>query len=706
MSSLSPSSIWLRLKSILPPRPTQPKSHKPNKSALRLIACIIGTALIWHFSIAHIVIALFAILPLLLKLVLINGHTQRPSRWLMTLLTVLSIGLIIVFYGGWNGQTAGISFVTLLVSLKFLESDSLRDYLVVCVILYFLAACAFLFDSSILSILGVSLFVLITTAAMQMLTYPGEIPLANPFKSSAKLLFTAIPLAILLFFFFPRIQGDFGFLPSQDKRTSTPGIEDSLVAGELAASAFDRSLAFRAEFEDRTPATHERYWRVKVLTGERNFQWEIAPDKLVKIDEQPILGQGDLLPQSTFNYTILHEQSSDRYLPYLDYLNGFSDGVLLENTVVKLAKNEDRLISYSGSASTSRQYETPNSVLLPSLDNPEYLDTVAQPSLRMQRQLRDWRQSSNNSLELAQVVLRHFNTQEFVYSLMPPVLNESQPLEDFFFNTKIGYCEHYASAFTTIMRWLDVPARVVVGYQGGEFNAAGAFLEVRYSDAHAWTEIWVNNQWLRIDPTASVSPERIELGMEAFLQLWDGTRFSNRTRSLALANYLNPSGVGAAFRFLQQSWANAGYQWNKWVVNYDVAAQRELLESLGLATGRTLTTLMLILAAGIALIVGVQILPLLLRQGPKPAIETTLLNQFRKQLRKAGIETNSGMTPRELLNALSEQTPNGRPEAAEVVQAYENLRFKKLNSEQRAQQLGKLKAALKRFGAKRKSITQ
>ncbi len=609
----------------------------------------------------------------------------------MALLTVLSLALILVFYGGWNGQVAGISFIVLLASLKFLESRNLRDYFVVCVILYFLAACAFLFDSSVVSILGVFFYVVAITATLHLLSTPSASRLTPILRSSAKLLATALPLAILLFFLFPRIQGDFGFLPSRDENQDSQALADRMIAGDLALGAFNNSLAFRAEFTNSPPAPHERYWRVKVLTSEQNFQWELAPDKIWLQDGQALTGQGALLAEGAFNYTIIHQETTDRYLPYLDYLRGFSIGVLLENTVVKVREARGGAFSYSGSADRTQNFSAPVKS-----ENKPFLQTVSQPSARMREQLAVWRTQATSDNELALRVLQHFRDHPFSYTLLPPILDEEQPLEDFFFNTQSGYCEHYASTFATIMRWLNVPARVVVGYQGGELNPTGSFIEVRYSDAHAWTELWLDGQWRRYDPTAAISPDRIEFGMQAMLEMWDGYRFSDQIRGRALANYLNPQGFSAAYRFVRQSWSNISYQWNKWVVNYDVEAQRQLLDALGLAGFKTLTTLVVLLIVGIGSLTLLQLLPAwLTRQSPPP--EQLLLQQLLKKIRRAGIDYAPQMTMRDIARAIQQVDPEQTQRVNEIVRTYEALRYAKTTAAQRTLRIGQLKELISKL---------
>ena len=183
------------------------------------------------FSIGNLIISAFALLVFALKSGAIWHNKKSPPNFIIALLLVFSIGMVVFFYGGWNGQVAGISFIVLLVALKFLESRSLRDYYVVCILLYFLASSWFLFNSSVLSIIGVILYTIAITGLLYKISTPSRIKLPFTLKESCKVIAKAIPLTIFLFYFFPRLHGNFGFLPYHD-RSDSEGLKDSLVAGE------------------------------------------------------------------------------------------------------------------------------------------------------------------------------------------------------------------------------------------------------------------------------------------------------------------------------------------------------------------------------------------------------------------------------------------------------------------------------------------
>ena len=672
----------------LPPLPSTPPTHDPHRSTLLQLAIIIGLAVLAHFQIADPLVAGIALIIYILKLGLIIRGVKAPNRIVMMLLTIFSLVLIIALYGGWNGQRAGISFLVLLVTLKFLESRGLRDYFVVCLILYFLSASSFLFDSSILSISIVLLYTLAITSILFQLANPTFYNFFIPLKASVALVAKAVPLSILLFFFFPRIQGDFGFLPSQDRLGNDSELSNSLVAGDLATSAFNNTLAFRVEFDGEIPATQDLYWRAKVMSTERNFQWEVVRPNVQEFDQSRTLQAEMDLNAGQIKYEILHEKSTDLFLPYLDYVAGIERGQVLHNYSVFQNNLSSASFKYRGASNLA----SPLNNVVPDFGRLLFIER--NPTARTQALLARWREAARSEAELVLLVYQHFANNPFRYSLTPDSLEDVAPLDDFLFRTQVGYCEHYASAFTTLMRWLNIPARVVVGYQGGK-AVGNDFLEVKYSDAHAWSEVWVEGRWQRIDPTAAISPERIEYGMDAWMELWNSNSLGSNAAGLALSEFLNPTGTALLMKRLSDTWSSIGYQWNKWIVDYDFDKQRELLSNLGFKDQNSAYTLVTLMMAGVGSLILFYFWQLIPKSIRRSEVQAAYL-KFVRRFKKHRLIKEPSDSPSEFARKAIRKFPQQRKQIAEITQLYQSIRYGK-EGDEHPKRIAQLKRLIKQF---------
>jgi len=654
----------------LPPLPPAPPTHSPDRAILIQMAVVIAIAILLHFSIASLTIALFSTLVFAFKCIIIWRNGKPPSQWLVMLLTLTSVGLIVVSYGGWNGQTAGISFLTLLVSLKFLESQTVRDYFIVCLILYFLTASSFLFNSSLTNIGLVVLYTVAVTGLLFKITNPATTSTVSTLKSSSALILKALPLALFLFFFFPRVHGSFGFLPSLDKDTNA--LDDSLVAGEMASSAFSDELSFRVKFDGDIPPTSSLYWRAKVMTNEVDFTWEVSKSNSLENGNQ-VIGQqmreqSEAGPPGDVRYDIVHEPTADKFLPYLDYVRTYDKGILSSDHSVRARPSQRGSFSYSGTSTLAPSFEVPDPALAP------LIATQSRPTARTQALLNKINQDYSSDVDRVNAVYGYFRdyNNQFRYSLEPPVLDEQARLDDFLFNTRTGYCEHYASAFTTLLRWLKIPARVVVGYHGGNINRIGNLVEVRYSDAHAWSEAYLNGEWVRYDPTGAVSPDRIEYGIEALRERYGNGFLGSNTSGQGLTNFLNPSSSAQAWRRVIETWSSVQYQWKKWVIDYDFETQQELLKKIGLSTKNGLTSLLLVLGGGVFVFLTIYFWQLL----PKPKKHTELQRiyyLFIRKARKGGLNTNISDTPNEVAKNLAALYPHLQSQIYDITRNYNRL---------------------------------
>ena len=340
------------------------------------------------------------------------------------------------------------------------------------------------------------------------------------------------------------------------------GISDTLTPGSISQLLQSNELAFRVEFLDPPPASSNMYWRGPVLWHTDGTQWSRKwtherPKQALAINEK---GQG-------IRQVITTEATRQKWLFGLEMIVETNRGRINDDLqIITPAKINDRL-----------HYEVRS---YPLYQINEGSDSNLRRGLQLQpgyhprtRQLATaWREQGMNDKQIIAAALQWFGEDEFYYTLQPPLLVNDN-IDDFLFESKRGFCEHYASSFVVLMRAAGIPARIVTGYQGATYNPVGDYYNVYQRDAHAWAEVYLeDNGWTRIDPTAAVAPERIERGIEdAIPEVVSNPLFSS-----------NITIGGSLLRNLRDSWDTINYKWNLWVLGYDKQQQLKLLEKFGL----------------------------------------------------------------------------------------------------------------------------
>jgi transglutaminase-like putative cysteine protease len=281
---------------------------------------------------------------------------------------------------------------------------------------------------------------------------------------------------------------------------------------------------------------------------------------------------------------------------------------------------------------------------------------------RTLQRARELRRKFNDDRQLVAAVLNDFRNENFVYTLSPPLLGE-HAVDEFLFDTRRGFCEHYASAFTVLMRAAGIPARVVTGYQGGQVNPVSDYILIRQADAHAWTEIWVSGTgWIRIDPTAAVSPARVERGIASALPSSDAL----------------PMFVRGDFEFLQRmrmTWDSVTYTWNQWVLGYNPERQRQFLANIGFsdATWQKLAVLLFVFA-GLAVLAGALFAFRDLRRARNDAVRAAY-ERFCRKLARRGLPRHPAEGPLVYGRRAAQCRPEAALEIASITERYVALRY-------------------------------
>ena len=489
----------------------------------------------------------------------IKNPALMPNRWLLVMLSLFTgLGILLNFHS--FGRDASLSLLVLMTVLKLLETRVLRDYILTIMLAYFLIGNLFLFNQSILTFtLSIPPLILLTATLIQISLKTSQ-HWSFLLKLAGKMLLQSIPVMLILFVLFPRIPGPLWGIP-QDAYSGMSGLGDNLKFGEISNLTKNSSVAFRVQFKGKLPPNNQLYWRGPVLWHQYKNEW-LMPSKSIGLRNEILATEG-----APIDYTITLEPHNRTWLLLLDMPTLAPAGTSFTHDYSAVA-NEPVRTRMRYSASSHSAYKLGE--VLNEREQTLSLQLTEGENAKTFALAKAWQNlSPQQKIDKA---LQMFRQQNFIYTLQPPI-SRDDPIDDFLFNTKRGFCEHYAASFVYLMRAAGLPARIVTGYQGGELNPNGNYLIVRQSDAHAWAEVWLENQgWLRIDPTAAVSPERIEQGISEAL------RDSDELPLLARGDF--PLLKKA---FLNFDSMNNG--WNQWVLGYDDKKQLEFLNNL---TGKKL----------------------------------------------------------------------------------------------------------------------
>lgn len=575
--------------------------------------------------------------------------------------TALGIALLLMVlsYGNVFGRSAAVTLLTVMLSMKLLETYRVRDARVVVSFSLFLCATQFLFGQGVLmplygaAVVATALIALAQLHRREAFGPSQSVPALGrsiyaELGFSFRILALALPAALALFLLFPRWTSPLWGVPesSLDART---GLSDTMEPGSIQQLFMDDTAAFRAAFRGRTPPQEELYWRGPVFWDYDGRQWETGFwGRNIEARRRPAAGDAE------YRYTVQLEPSERKWLFALDYPTVVPNDTRLTMDYQLLHKTSvTQLLRYEMASD-------PDFVDAPQLSDVFRNSALALPqglNSRTGELVAGWRQSISDDKALAERVLRHFNEQEFHYTLDAPLLGLNA-VDDFLFRTRAGYCEHYASAFTVMMRMAGIPARVVTGYQGGWYSQFGDYLLVRQSDAHAWSEIWLEGSgWTRVDPTAAVSPLRVQQGSLGAL--------SDR-RHLLDFDWLRE--VKNGFDLVQRTW-------NDWVIDFGAAEQSRLFAPLGLR--RIDAKGLMAVLFGVIAVLSVLLMPLILRtQGPmrRSPLQGVWL-KFLRRLRRAGVASRPSMGARTVAREAGGKLPGQADEIQRIAQLYNDYRY-------------------------------
>jgi transglutaminase-like putative cysteine protease len=598
---------------------------------------------------------------------------RLPPAWLRIILAMSCFIGVLASYESVSGVGPGSALLAVMAALKLLETRRRRDQFVLLFISIFLIMSSLLREQYLWSLPYLITGVLFTMTAWLRMSDSRPMPIGETLRTSGRLIAYSLPLMIAMWIFFPRIATPFWAVPI-DTSTASSGLSNEMSPGDVSSLSLSDAVAFRVKFDGEVPPNHKLYWRGLVLQRFNGRTWTGREASVGPRPWNEVEYDGESVA-----YQVTMEPTRQQWVISLDvpYRGIRSQNIYMSpyHGLIRMQPIDQRL-SYQLVSYTDFRLNTQSPgpwgswySQLPEGSNPQ---TVALA--------RDMREQAGSSERYINRVLRMFNTEDFYYTLEPPPLG-SNSVDRFLFDTRRGFCEHYASAFAVMMRAAGIPSRIVLGYQGGEINTMSGDLTVRQADAHAWTEVWLPGRgWYRVDPTAAVAPERIEMG-----------RYGAMIDGIGEAWGLNASSQW--IYQVQMAWDAMNAKWNEWILAYGPDNQGRFMEWLGMEDPDwrkmmlTLVTIVVVLIAGISAL-------LIIRYRPPPRDRAAQL--YRKFTRAAGVEPARGETPYDVAARIVTAKTGLSSEVEDITGLYLDVRY----GPPQPASLSRLQSAVQDFSAK------
>lgn len=594
-----------------------------NKSIKNSIILTLAIILITQsFFLPLVVFTLFFLIIFILYFSLLKPE-KRTSKVITFTLVVSILAVIYFSYKSFIGIEAGVAVLTTFLFAKAMEIKAKRDVIILLNFALFVSASSFLYSQTLWMVVLVVLCLMSCLVGLYRLQISEfiqesslEVSVLNDVRHVAKFIIYALPFFILLFLFFPRLP-PLWHIPIPDNTQGVTGISETMSPGDIAQLSQSSALAFRiiGNMKD-LPNQSELYWRGLVLDQYDGQQWTSN-----FINQQASLNNNFHKNNSYFEYQYLAADVRTKWVMSLEKSIPIQEKYILRTdwSVVPVRPNgriQPVKMQWIGDASFhSKTDSVPNWIKSSNTHVQNQLDLQAQ---KFARQL--FEKSKEDPRLYIQNLLKWYKENQFTYTLNPALLGHNR-IDEFLFKSKQGFCEHYASSFVMLMRYVGIPARVVVGYQGGHLSPDGESWEVRQLDAHAWTEVLIAENWVRYDPTAMIAPDRIDNGMQSLIannqRVFGEGQSEWKYQQFSLLNKL-------------RVWSDyVTYQWQNKVVGYDVESQKRWFDRLGF---NGTYTAILVLIFGILIVICVYLSWIYYLNFKRRDRVKWALNQLSKQL--------------------------------------------------------------------------
>ncbi|NMT63746.1 transglutaminase TgpA family protein [Marinobacter orientalis] len=587
-----------------------------------------------------------------------TGRLRLPGKWSRSgLMLVLVAIYIATVQGRFTVETAS-SFFVLAVGLKWLETRSVRDFYVLFFILVYLATVNFLFHQeihwSVLNLAGVAMLFV----GLQIVNAP-DIPgaMKSGWRRLGMMLLKTLPIVVLLFVFFPRMAPLWSVpLVSGEART---GISDSMTPGDISSLAQSSERAFRVTFGGEAPPYRDRYWRGLILDRLEGDTWQQGSGRQFRRPGRVSVdgGRGEL---ESGQYDVLMEPTDQTWAFALEGSEAVSDNVQPDDQgLFRFNRPADSPVRYRMALANEAQSDQVGGVP----DNVQrYLQLPRSGNPRARAFAEELAAEFRRPGAVVQHLLDRFRQQEYFYTLRPPAMPDDG-IDALLFDEKRGFCAHYAGAATFVLRAAGIPARVVVGYQGGDAGADDDYLIIRQYDAHAWVEAWLPGQgWVRVDPTAAIAPQRIESGLRDAMAD-EGSFLENE--------WTSPQRYGdmAALQWASLQLDLMNYHWQRWVVGYQGQSQMNLMSRLPGGIGLRELGYITAGLVGAGLLLAGLMTAWQYRRAESRDPFSRVVARWHRLCDRAGVPVRHGETPSQLASRLSRVMPEAAGTATAFARA-------------------------------------
>lgn len=645
------------------------------------IAIVLTLSLIWVTQLSFSPVLLSVIFAICIGCLwnFMQSTGNHFPKWAIYILTLAALAVTFWSYQSFLGVEAGVAILSIFLFAKALETKTQRDVIILFNFALFVAASMFLHSQSfmmaamvLLCLLSCLLGLYRVQTSFFVSQNSSSLALKQDAKHVIKFVGLALPFFVLLFMFFPRLP-PLWHIPIPENKAVT-GMSDSMSPGDIAQLSQSSHLAFRIIGDvSQLPKRSELYWRAMVLDQYDGQKWTSS-----FINQQSIANEtlGQISASKKWNYQYLPADAAIPWIMGLEYSQPLERRYQLrQDWSIQAYRQVQRVepisLQWMGNVQLT-QTKLSNVQRSINLKAPEQIDLKAQ---QFAQQL--FKQSNANPNRYIQNVLQWYRNNGFSYTLQPGLLGQHR-IDEFLFQSKQGFCEHYASSFAMLMRYVGIPARIVVGYQGGQLSPDAKSWEVRQLDAHAWTEVFVDGHWKRYDPTAMIAPQRIEQGMQDLMS--QDTRVWGQSSRWNVQRYsvLNKMRIWSDY---------ASYQWQSKVVGYNAETQRGWLQKLGLQSSYSLVLLIMISIGGLVLLYWFAIF---WRKRAQISEDDLAILHFSKSLTAEQRKQNAETVNKWLLRLAQEVKPEQQVLFKQAADYYQQIRYFNLLNAKNIQQFKRM----------------